>query len=125
MKKFQSNLLLIFLFFAHHFDCLTIEDFYPFGESAGDSVLFKNDDSFSGNISISTTFPFFNKSYDSLFINTNGLISFERGIEEYVPVPFPLLSVIGVSPYWTDIDTRVGGNIFYREILNFTLYSIE
>jgi len=120
--KFFLDFVLI-LFFSNHYYCLSIEEFYPFGKLAGDKVLFKNDDGFDGPISISTTFPFFNKSYDSLFINTNGLISFENGVSQYSPIQFPLQSVIGVSPYWTDINTLTGGDVFYREVLDPNLLS--
>jgi hypothetical protein len=59
--------------------------FYPYGRSTNDSTLFKNDDSFSDRIPISISFPFFNKSYDSLFVSTNGIISFDAGVRKYTP----------------------------------------
>jgi hypothetical protein len=33
-----------------------------------------------------------------------------------IAVPFPIRDVIGVAPYWSDVDTRNGGEIFYREV---------
>ncbi len=64
---------------------LTGARFYPFGRSTNDSTLFKNDDSFSDRIPISISFPFFNKSYNSLFVSTNGIISFDAGVRKYTP----------------------------------------
>jgi hypothetical protein len=40
----------------------------------------------------------------------------------YTPSPFPLGSNRQlIAPYWTDIDTRKGGDIWYRESTNSTL----
>jgi len=103
---------------ASHIRSLQIDDFFPFGPSVGDSTLFKNDDLFVGPIKISVTFPFFSKAFDSLYVNTNGLISFDTGVRTFTPIPFPLRNITVVSPYWTDIDTRRGGDVYYREILN-------
>lgn len=111
-------IVLVVFLFANEIKSLRIEEFFPFGASAGDVTLFKNDDSFAGPIRISVAFPFFSKVYTSLFVNTNGLISFERGVSQYTPSEFPLLDIIGVSPFWGDIDTRRGGDVFYREILD-------
>lgn len=94
----------------------SLDIFYPFGEEFGDDVMFKNDDEFLGPFEIAVQFPFFNKSFSSVFINTNGLISFSAGISSFNPIPFPLREVIGVAPFWNDIDTQNGGDIFYRQV---------
>ena len=40
----------------------------------------------------------------------------------YTPSPFPLGSNKRlVAPYWSDIDTRNGGDVWYRESTNRTL----
>ena len=113
--------LLLFYFillFSTKFNCLTIDSFVPFGNETGEASLFRNDDGFAGPINISTPFRFFETIYTSLFVNTNGLISFRNGVSQYTPQPFPLQNIIGVSPFWTDIDIRGGGSVFYREILD-------
>ena len=92
--------------------------FYPFGVQNGDNLVPKVDDGFVGPISISTSFPFFEKSPSELFVNTNGLISFFQSVTAYVPNPFPLPDTVCVAPFWSDIDNRVGGDIFYQEITN-------
>lgn len=43
-------------------------------------------------------------------------------MSSYTPTPFPLGSNKRlVAPYWADIDTRNGGDIWYRETTNSTL----
>jgi hypothetical protein len=51
-----------------------------------------------------------------MFVNTNGLISFlspinkNHPINNYIPISIPF-----ISPFWSDINTIVGGQIYYRE----------
>jgi len=55
-------------------------------------------------------------------VNTNGVISFLGTMTTYTPSPFPLESHKRlIAPYWTDIDTTYGGDIWYRESTNRTL----
>lgn len=48
-------------------------------------------------------------------MNTNGLISFNRSISQYVPDPFPLVndSRVMIAPFWADVDIGNGGEIWY------------
>ncbi|OXB52164.1 hypothetical protein ASZ78_007861, partial [Callipepla squamata] len=49
-------------------------------------------------------------------VNNNGVISFGTGVPEFTPHPFPLRGHRPfVAPYWADVDTRLGGDVFYRE----------
>ena len=43
--------------------------FYPFGPDVGDETLHKNDDGYSPEQSISMGFPFFNRTFQSLFVS--------------------------------------------------------
>jgi len=58
----------------------------------------------------------------SFKVNTNGVISFLGNMSTYTPSPFPLGSNRRlIAPYLADIDTRNGGDIWYRESTNRTL----
>lgn len=101
-------------------------NFIPYGLEANDNQLPRNDDDFVGPIKISSDFPFFNNSYDLLWVNTNGLISFNRGIREVESPKFPNNYAPCISPYWSDIDISYTGKIYYREINDeITLQIIE
>ncbi|CAF1023884.1 unnamed protein product, partial [Brachionus calyciflorus] len=110
------KLFLLINFIQYHYSLLDI--FYPFGIENGDRLMFKNDDQFLGPFEIPIIFPYFNRKFSSCFINTNGLISFNNGIRGFTPLPFPLDNVIGVAPFWNDINTWNGGDIFYRQVLD-------
>ncbi|XP_038072987.1 sushi domain-containing protein 2-like [Patiria miniata] len=89
----------------------------PFGVEEGDSFLPANDDGSSGRVQISFNFPFFDHNHDSLFVNTNGVISFLVQVSQYTPSPFPLDGDRRlVAVFWGDVDISYGGNVWYREL---------
>ncbi|XP_060071369.1 protein mesh-like [Ylistrum balloti] len=95
---------------------IPVSQFYPYGETVHDHSFPKNDDGSSPRVNISTLFPFFNSQHDSLYVNTNGAISFQKTLRQYTPDPFPLHDNRSiVSPFWADVDIRNGGTVWYRE----------
>ena len=121
MKHFTLFILVCILFNRNNPNGLAIKYFLPFGKDAGDTFLVRNDDGYTNPINLTIAFRFFGTFYTSIFVNTNGLISFMDGYKQYTPSPFPLKTFKGIGPYWTDIDIRYNGNVFYREIFNVDL----
>lgn len=55
-------------------------------------------------------------------MNTNGVISFLRTVSTYTPDPFHLDGDRRlVAIFWADVDTKQGGNVWYRESINQTM----
>ncbi|KAJ7394041.1 hypothetical protein OS493_003714 [Desmophyllum pertusum] len=113
-------ILMPFLLLAHDEiltpEALVLPNFYPFGQSEGDLLLPPNDDRSSGTVPISIPFPFFDQNHNSLFVNTNGVISFLVEVSQYTPDAFPLGDNRRlVAPFWADVNTNVAGEVFYRE----------
>ncbi|OWF44878.1 Sushi, nidogen and EGF-like domain-containing protein 1 [Mizuhopecten yessoensis] len=107
---------LLFSFVLHIVSSIPSSAFYPFGSSVNDHSFPKNDDGSSPMVKISTFFPFFNSQHDSLFVNTNGAISFQKTLSQFTPAPFPLQDHRSiVAPFWADVDIRNGGTVWYRE----------
>ncbi|XP_061188743.1 mucin-4-like [Saccostrea echinata] len=101
---------------------LTLNELFPFGNDTGDTEMERNDDGSSPGIILSTPFPFFNQQNPKLFVNTNGVISFQKAVSSYSASPFPIANDVGmIAPFWTDINTNNGGTIWYRESVNSTL----
>ena len=95
---------------------MSISDLQPFGAAQGDTLIPPLDDGSSGLISMSATFPFFGRQYNTMFVNVNGGFSFERELSSYSSHDFPMPAAIPVIiAVWTDINTRNGGDIWYRE----------
>ncbi|XP_069118209.1 protein mesh-like isoform X2 [Argopecten irradians] len=110
------NVFLLSSFVLHSTSCIPVSEFYPFGAAEHDRSFPKNDDGSSPRVNISTLFPFFNSQRDSLYVNTNGAISFQQTLSQFTPAPFPLNDHRSiVSPFWADVDIRNGGTVWYRE----------
>ncbi|NXT19858.1 SNED1 protein, partial [Syrrhaptes paradoxus] len=88
---------------------------YPFGPEVGDSVTPREDDGMSPKIVPWEPFSFYGHSHRALYVNNNGVVSFGMGVPEFTPQPFPLAQRPFVAPYWADVDTRLGGDVFYRQ----------
>ena len=48
---------------------IPLSDFYPFGESEGDSIVGPTLDGASDMIMLNQTFPFFNGNYTGLYVS--------------------------------------------------------
>jgi serralysin len=83
---------------------------YGFGET----IVPRGDDE-GFNYDISPVFEnglnFFGTSYSSLFVNTNGNVSFGSGFDDYRPHDIALSGAPIIAPFWADVDTREGALI--------------
>ncbi|NXB71204.1 TECTA protein, partial [Donacobius atricapilla] len=92
---------------------------YSYGPHQRDETNPKHDDGTSEAITLSVPFTFYGKTYQTAFVNNNGVISFDEPIRQYTPDPFPLVDGPPfVAPYWADVDNVLGGDIFYRQTTN-------
>jgi len=91
--------------------------FSNFGPSAGDTTLFRNDDSFSTALPFSFNFLYFDTPRNILYVDNNGILSFEGPISSYTPSGLASNGFALIAPYWADVDTRSsnGGEVYYRE----------
>ena len=55
----------------------------------------------------------FGTNYTDIYINTNGLITFEGPNTSYIPSGISGLTQPAIAPFWTDIDISEGGNIYW------------
>jgi len=72
-----------------------------------------NDDG-SQVIAIPFQFCFYGTSYDSLYINNNGNISFGAPYITFSGVAFPSNQYVMIAPFWGDVDTRGAGEVLYK-----------
>jgi MYXO-CTERM domain-containing protein len=82
--------------------------------NAGD-CLGPNDDGSAGPISLTTSFPgglhFFSLTHTSVYVNTNGNITFSDQLPTFTPNPFPVADQPMIAPFWADVDLRTGVEI--------------
>ncbi|NVK64826.1 MAG: hypothetical protein HWE22_09575, partial [Flavobacteriales bacterium] len=75
----------------------------------------RNDDGSFGPIALPFTFDLYGSSYNQVWINTNGNLTFNGPYSVYSASGFPFSQPM-VAPFWGDVDTRnlAGGQIYYK-----------
>ena len=84
----------------------------PAGYGSTSSCLARNDDGYSAVIDLTPYFPgglqFFSGTHTSLYVNTNGNVTFSGPLSTYTPDAFPVASQPMIAPFWGDVDIRTG-----------------
>ncbi|HPU15188.1 MAG TPA: cadherin domain-containing protein, partial [Polymorphobacter sp.] len=77
----------------------------------GTTSLARADDA-SQSIDITSVFSgglnWFGTVYNSMYVNNNGLVSFNTPVSIYNPQVFPYSNLAAIAPFWADVDTRYG-----------------
>ncbi|KAK1153453.1 alpha-tectorin [Acipenser oxyrinchus oxyrinchus] len=95
---------------------LSLDILYPFGLAFRDSETPKMDDGSSAEVPLLIQFIFFNMPYRSIFVNNNGVISFNVQVSQFTPEAFPLTdSRSFIAPFWADVHNGIRGDVYYRE----------
>jgi hypothetical protein len=76
----------------------------------------RNDDGFNGPVALGFNFTLFGTTYNSIFINNNGNVSFGSGISAFVPTGPTGANAPVISPWFDDVDTRgtLSGVVHYQ-----------
>ncbi|MEY4792784.1 MAG: putative signal peptide protein, partial [Bacteroidota bacterium] len=74
-----------------------------------------NDDGSTGIIPIPFTFNLYGQSYNNIYINNNGNLTFTGPMSTFSATAFPSVGNGIVAPFWGDVDTRNGnGQVLYK-----------
>ncbi|XP_053372749.1 uncharacterized protein LOC123561027 [Mercenaria mercenaria] len=92
---------------------------FGYGEAEGDSSMTGTDDGCNAEITAAFPVPFGDSTFRRIFVCANGLICFGR---RYVSYTVPqnkvfssdLLNVYCLAPYFTDMDLRTSGSVWYQ-----------
>ena len=78
----------------------------------------RNDDGFSGPITLPFTIDFFGTPENQIFLNNNGNVSFGAGAAQFTPSGPTGLSSPDISPFFADVDTRnvASGVMYYNQV---------
>lgn len=109
-------ILLMVSAFQPAYSYLSNDSFIPFGVENGDTLMPEALNFSTTAIPIPIKFPFFNKTFSQVFVSTKGVLSFNIGVTQWVPQKFPITHIVGLAPFWSDIDNSIGGAIYYRHI---------
>ncbi len=80
----------------------------------GTAVTLSDDDA-SGAITIGFPFPFYDSTYNELYISSNGFVTFGTGSTARTNTAIPTSTVPNaqLALWWDDLDPSDGGNIYY------------
>uniref|UniRef100_A0A8C2ARH6 NIDO domain-containing protein n=1 Tax=Cyprinus carpio TaxID=7962 RepID=A0A8C2ARH6_CYPCA len=93
-----------------------VEIFYPFGSAAGDTINAAVDDGSSSVIQLLSPFLFFGRTYQQIYVNNNGHLTFNQPSSSYVPYSFPARgSQDIIAGLWTNLDNSVRGVVSYHQ----------
>jgi gliding motility-associated-like protein len=73
-----------------------------------------NDDGSSALITLPFDFCFYGQSFNALYINNNGNVSFDQPYGAFSAVPFPNNQFSMICPFWGDVDTEGTGEVLYQ-----------
>uniref|UniRef100_A0A3Q3J170 NIDO domain-containing protein n=1 Tax=Monopterus albus TaxID=43700 RepID=A0A3Q3J170_MONAL len=76
----------------------------------------RTDDGSSPLIPLQRTFVYFGRPYNQIYVNNNGHLTFDNPWYSYTPQMFPLYGSSDIIvPFWTDLDNRQTGAIYYNQ----------
>ncbi|XP_056399545.1 serine-rich adhesin for platelets-like [Hyla sarda] len=91
-----------------------IDLLYPYGPQ-WDNVSPKIDDGGPPAIRLNIKLPVFGSTYSTFYLSNNGHVS-SKDFMQYTPEKFPLpKKIFMITPYWSDVDNRISGDIYYRQ----------
>ncbi|KAM9425858.1 IgGFc-binding protein-like [Pholidichthys leucotaenia] len=75
-----------------------------------------SDDGSSPRITLQRPFFYFGRTYNSIYVNHNGHLTFTSPLSAHTPDRFPLHGSRDIiAPFWTDLDNREMGQILYNQ----------
>ncbi|MDD2872805.1 MAG: nidogen-like domain-containing protein [Azoarcus sp.] len=73
------------------------------------NTLARNDDGSTGVVNLGFTANFFGLSFDTVYVNNNGNVTFDQSLITYTPFDLTSTSRQIIAPFFADVDTRVAG----------------
>jgi hypothetical protein len=84
--------------------------------SSGTQVMTLADDNFVGPLPLGFDFPFYENSYNELYIGSNGILTFGSGSGSRINTDLPVTSIPNnlIAMWWDDLDPPEGGSVYYH-----------
>ena len=82
--------------------------------SASGTEVTLGDDEATTAIGIGFGFPYYDSTYNELFIGSNGIVAFDEGLASRANSDLPNTDFTSlIAMWWDDLDPRQGGHIYY------------
>ncbi|UCC79271.1 MAG: hypothetical protein JSW64_13495, partial [Candidatus Zixiibacteriota bacterium] len=75
------------------------------------------------NVTIGFSFPFYENNYSSVFVCSNGILTFGSGSTDWTNDPIPSSGSPNnfIAPFWDDLSPQSGHVYYYRDVANHRL----
>ncbi|MCK4259368.1 MAG: PKD domain-containing protein [Halanaerobiales bacterium] len=108
---------------AYTYQCLTSEDpigpQYVWNDISATGILLNkisNSDLNFEPVEISFGFPFYGHAFDTIYVSSEGMITFERGVASEMIGGFPTTFYPGaIAALWHNFDPSISGDIYYLD----------
>lgn len=77
------------------------------------NTLAGNDDGSTGLVPLGFDVNFFGVTYDDLYVNNNGNVTFDSALGTYTPFNLLSTSQVIIAPFFADVDTRNSDDVTY------------
>lgn len=95
---------------------------YTWVDASGGTMLFLGDDDYAA-ISLPFEFQFYNQTFSTMYLSSNGYLSFtDKAPWYYYNIPFPSgypLHTYMIAPFWADLYPPSGGHIYVQSFGNY------
>ncbi|XP_070783569.1 alpha-tectorin-like [Enoplosus armatus] len=89
-----------------------VSPLYPVSGTASS----RSDDGSSPRINLQRPFFYFGRTYNQIYVNHNGHLTFDNPLNTHSPQRFPLHGPRDfIAPFWTDLDNRQIGQVYYNQ----------
>ncbi|XP_047508934.1 nidogen [Pieris napi] len=92
---------------------ITRDQFYPYGQGL-DQRLPRGAEIASPELPLNIPIIFFGETYENIFVNNYGVLSFRADIPSFLNAEFPL-PYPSIAAFYTNIDTTQSGAVYFRE----------
>jgi len=69
------------------------------------------DDGYSAALNLGFSFQFYGNTYQQFYINANGTVTFGGPLAPLTPIDYQQNPLPMIAPFWSDVDTRLGGEV--------------
>ncbi|XP_071566950.1 nidogen isoform X3 [Temnothorax nylanderi] len=109
-----GSLALVLALIAPFTVALSKRDLYQYTGPGSNTLETDNGMLISAEVLLKTPIVFYDKIYNSIFVNGNGVLSFARAMQRFFNIAFPLDDPV-IAPLYTHVDTRASGTIYWSE----------
>src|SRR3990167_1174497 len=113
LSKLKCKFILVYFFaFLLGFGYLIDANAGAVRSGFNDNSLAANDDGSTELVPINFEINFYGLTFDSLYVNNNGNVTFDDALEDYTPFDLTSTGWQIIAPFFADVDTRgVGSDV--------------